>query len=244
MWIEFLYSKRFRDDLGNIDGFHFLTDEPALAFQIVSAVNSRPGRTAQKHAAYLLECDGHYWIGVDGLVSDVLGDDSQHAYERPLGPGGVERKKRPIGFAHGYVAPGGTHIPDIGDLLREHREHLEEILRRANAGEYPVKLEPKQFASNRKKGTAWDKMATEFERGQRRNEGAAFTLDGQFLSAIPKSRLPSSTESQDIRERPAITQKKTLEPARIPRVGFLKRMINYLKAKLAGRGESPPQSSR
>jgi hypothetical protein len=261
MWRQHLYSARVRDEAGHIDEFHVLTDQTPSDYQFTKRVLKRPDQVAQRNVAFIMDCGDNICIGVDGTVAEALPDEPQYAHEFPRAKDGTIKKGRPITFVHGYFAPKGTPIPDINELLRQQPQQLKEILRRANdCGEKAVRIEPVDFQASSSSVTDWDKMAREFERGKRPDDGATFTKDGKFFCALEKPLAPTPPGDTSVSGSRTPAQKKTLEPTKIARVGFLKiisvalvsviagiaawKVIKHLKEKPRGKGESPSQNGR
>jgi hypothetical protein len=154
---------------------------------------------------------------MDGRVPDLLGKEHPHAYERPLSASGIEKKGRAIPFVHGYFAPKGTPIPDLQELIERQPKDLEEILRRANAGEVAVKADSVSFSRPRAKGTDWDRLATEFEQGKYPLKGATFSQEGTLLHRLEPSegmKAAAGGFSEAIKNRSI--------PKALEKLGFLK----------------------
>jgi hypothetical protein len=226
-WKQHLFSKRVRQPSGRVDGFHILTDETKGDAQFTDRILYRKGGTEAGHAAFIVDGGNRLYIGIAGQVPDVLGKDCPYAYE-------LNDKDRAITFVHGYFAPKGTPIPDIDELLKKQPKHLEEILRRANGGEAPVIAESVHFDTSRSIGTDWNRMASEFEKGKRPNEGATFTKDGKLFRMLDKFALEHSVDKSNSSGRQAGVQKKTLAPNGLPRQGFLKVLTVALVVVISG----------
>jgi hypothetical protein len=219
MWRQHLNSKRIRgfDGSQGVDENHILTDETASDYQFTKSIISRPGKTLHRRVAFIHDCGDRFYIGMDGSVPDVLGEAHPSAYERPLSGSGVERKGRAIAFVHGYFAPKDISIPDLKELIERQPKDLEEILRRANAGEAPVKADSVTFSRPRAKGTDWDRFASEFEQGKHSLRGATFTEDGtcfRMLEPPPAMRAAIGDLAADAKKNPSL-------PNAITRLGFL-----------------------
>lgn len=184
-WLQHLFSKRVRDPQTPqmVDGFHILTDEVGDDYRFTENIIRRPDRTEVRRVAFIHDCGDRFYIGMDGRVPDVLGENHPCAYERTIFKTGPS-KGRKITFVHGYFAPKGTPIPDLDDLIEQQPKHLGEILQRANAGETPVRIAPASFTRQRVRGTDWDRLATEFEKGAHRMRGATFTEDGKLFRML------------------------------------------------------------
>lgn len=186
-WQQHLFSKRIHipGDERGVDEFHFLTDDWSNAREVLPRIHQFKRKASIEHAAFIHELRDSIFIGVYGQAPDVLPDGKKHphAYERVTSFDGSVKLNRRISFVHFYSAPKGTPIPDLADLLKQQPNDLEELLRRANAGEDPVKASSVSFGSSTK-GSAWGDMADAFSHKKNTPEGAVFRTDGTFSEAI------------------------------------------------------------
>lgn len=179
-WIQHLFSKKIHNTTGVIDGFHTLTNETPNDFKYTDKTMKRHGGS---NTAFIVDCGDRWYIGTDGDIRTVLGENHPHAYEQAIRQG-IPKKGRAISFVHGYFAPKGEKIPDLEELIARQPKDLEEILRRANNGEDKIIADKVKFITPRKAGTDWDKIATEFENGTHSTEGMSFKLNGEKFMPI------------------------------------------------------------
>ena len=234
MWRQHLFSKRVRPATPNeaVDGFHVLTDEIKSDSHFTRVIRDRPRRAEKRRIAFIHDCGDRIYVGMDGRLPDVLGESHPHAYEISRSRSGIEAKGRSITFIHGYFAPKGTPIPDLGELIDRQPNDLAEILQRANGGEEQVKADSVIFSRPRKKGTEWDRIATEFEQGRRPLQGATFTEDGahfETLGTPSVTRTSVAGITADLKKNPSL-----LSPDSVDRMGFLKVVAICLGAVIAG----------
>ena len=209
MWRQHLFSKRIRNCNGKRDGFHTLTNENVDDYQFTKSVLSQESDFQGRTFAFIQDCGDRFYIGLDGKVADILGKDSRYASEQAITRQGLEKEKeREITFVHGYFAPKDTPIPDLEELVRSQPNDLEAILRRANSdaerakadnGAEGIRAEPAEFNRPREKNTDWDRIATEFEQGQRQGQGMTFTVDGKAVHPLtpPKEQAQSASSATD-----------------------------------------------
>jgi hypothetical protein len=196
MWTPHVLSKLVsHPDDGDIDEYHSLTQQRPGDHRLAEAIRRRPGVLEQPSIAFIQDAGDRLYIGMDGRVLDVLGQDHPAAYEilrTKKGP----QKLRPILFVHGYFAPkdGDVSIPDLNELIAQQHRQLDEILRRANdegaVQGKPIAVPPVTFSATRAVGTEWDKYAREFERGKHPEKIAIFTKDGKLSRWLTTQREP------------------------------------------------------
>lgn len=195
MWAQYVFSKRIRKRDENVentvDGVDILNHELPGDAPSKERVRTRPSQFAHPQAFVIEDQGERFYVARQGYVLDVLGEMHPHAHEYPFAPvkdghgrwiRGEARKGRAIPFIHGYSHPKrpGALIPDLEELKAMQPGHLEEALRRANAGEEHIVMEA-AFTRPRQAGTAWDSIAREFEAGNHPGRMAVFTLEGGLI---------------------------------------------------------------
>ena len=198
-WRQHLFSARACNPQGRVDGFHILTDETETDYRFTKLILARDGLLEERRIAFIQDCGDYFYVGMDGEVPSVLGEKFPFAYENTISKNGL-KKGREIAFVHGYFAPKGVRIPDLGELLEQQPKHLQEILERANAPawESPVVMKGASFSRKRKPHTDWDRFATGFEHGNYPMKGFAFTIKGNVfypLGLIKDDSVISATKS-------------------------------------------------
>jgi hypothetical protein len=187
MWRPHVYSKLTAVPSGRLDDFHTLTEEEPSDYEFTKKIIKRSGLAKERSVAFIQDCGDRFYVGVDGHVSQILGEAHPCAYEQEVLRNGPV-KGRSITFVHGYFAPKNTTIPGIDSLLSQQKKDLDDILSRANqegaVQGKPVKASHTTFSGERVPGTDWDQFASEFQAGMHKGKTATFTKDGKLFRLL------------------------------------------------------------
>jgi hypothetical protein len=234
MWRQVLFSKRVTSADGiTREGLQLLTEEKAGDVECIRRISEREGITEKRSVAFIHN-DGHkLWVGVDGLVPELLGEDHPCAYEIQhfrTGP----QKGRGIPFIHGYCAPKNEKVPALEELVPKQRQDLDQILQQVNGegavASKPLRVSPVTFSGPRVAGSAWESIASEFESGKHVGRTASFTTDGRLFRWLEPE---VGTFVEKVAESGA-SQKKTPSSQAPGRIAFLPLALVSLGALAAG----------
>lgn len=195
---QYLLSKLNRFG-GEVDGFHSITPKPNASIR--KYIKSIP-RDKEKLRLFICH-DGVNWlVGSFGLTKDILGNDHAYSYERPIGAGGVEEKGRRISFTHGYILNKGESIPSINELKSVLPKHLQDLLDRAHAGETDI-VSNVSLTSSRASGSDWDRIATEYEAGERAGKLSIFDGEKHLKDIVVEEKKTSELSGTSPMDRRA-----------------------------------------
>ncbi len=206
MWQQTLFSKTngLPSNDGMQDGFHILTthvEQPPGETQRLAKLMKQHGNGLK----YIISKSGDcIYVGISGVLGDILGDNHLFAREANLNPSSSLSKEpgRRIGFTHSYHSKvTSVTIPDLCALRAQQSSDLLRILQEAHDsrnGRTLVSMPEVQFPSIRNIGTDWNRIASDVEAGK--CEGGIFASDGKLLERF----------EAEVKKASSLAQKKTI----------------------------------